>query len=109
VISKVYGGAFSPDKLIAEHLFVVLVVYAIIIFAGRRSWLRPTELKLVGAAMIFWAIAWLLQPVLAAVRGHYSAITTALPLSAGLILPVLAAMIFGLFYVAKHSDKPTEK
>jgi hypothetical protein len=104
VISKVYDGALPPDKLIAAHLIVVLAVYAVIILAGHRKWLKPNELKLVGAAMLFWAIGWLLQPILSVVRSHYTAISTALPISIGLIAPVVAAMVFGLLYVAKRGS-----
>ena len=104
MISKVYTGAITPDKLIGEHTVIVLAVYAILIFAGQKKWLRPGELKIVGAAMIFWAVAWLLQPIIGVVRGHYPALTTAVPISVGLIIPVVAAMGFGLYYVAKRSQ-----
>jgi hypothetical protein len=110
VISKTYLGALSPDKWIGEHLVIVLAVYALVILAGRRNWLRGPELMWVGLAMIFWAIAFLLQPIVTIVRIHYGAAGAYIPISAGLIAPLVIAMAFGLRYtmrrVAKQSESP---
>jgi len=107
VISKViYPGLLSPDKLLILRIVIVLAVYAVLIFAARKEWVKPRELLWIGAAVIFWAAGWLLNVVIEIVRPRYPQLSQFLPVSIGLIAPVIIALAFGLRMVYKRVNSP---
>ncbi len=98
----------TPDHLIVFRLTVVIAAYALLAFAGKRRWLRPTELLWVGLAEIFWALAWLLQPTILVVRSHILGRDKAALISIGMVLPVLIAMGIGLRFIMRAAGQAVE-
>jgi hypothetical protein len=112
VITNVSAG--HGMNSVTVHLMTVIVVYALVVFACRRQWIKPNEIALIGGADIFWTIAWVLSPLIPVVRTRFPELSTAIPASLGMIAPLIAAMIFGLIYVKKkvmalNSNPPEPK
>ncbi len=107
MISRIiYPGLLSPDKLLVLRIVIVLAVYAALVFAARRSWVKPKELVWIGGAIIFWAIAWLLNVVVQIVRPRYPELSQYLPVSLGLVAPIVIALVYGLRIVYKRMAPP---
>jgi hypothetical protein len=98
----------SSNTIISQHLFLVIAVYALLVLAARRSWLKTQEVPLVTGAMLFWAVAWILQPVIPLVRTRYPQLAEAIPLSLLMVAPIVVAMIVGVVFVMKKNREVTE-
>jgi hypothetical protein len=72
-----------------------------LVFVSHREWIKPSEIPWIGGAAMFWTIGWILAPLIPIVRLRYPTLQAAVPISIGMIVPMIAAMVFGLAYVRK--------
>ena len=108
MITNVVAGHNFTGPL-TSHLMAVITIYALLVLSLQRQWIKPTELTYIGGAAGFWAVAWILAPLLPLVRARFPEPSVAIPVSFALITPLIVAMAFGLLYVRKKVLSPDAK
>lgn len=103
--SEIANSIQPIEKLITQRMMIVIAAYAVLVLAGSRKWLRPREIAGIGAALIFWAAAWLFEAVVQAVRARYMREAQYVGISLALVVPILIAMGLGLRFVTKRASE----
>ena len=90
---------------ITEKLVVVIACYAALAFVGSRRWIRPAEAIVVGAAMIFWAVAWLTATLIKVTVPIYGPGWRPALVAIAMTIPMALAMAVGLWFVIRRMKR----
>lgn len=91
---------------ITEKLVVIIACYAALAFVGTRRWIRPAEAIVVGAAMIFWAIAWLTATLIKVTVPIYGPGWRPALVAIVMTIPMALAMAVGLWFLVRRMKRP---
>ena len=87
---------------ITEKLVVIIACYAVLGFVCTRRWLRAAEAIVLGAAMIFWAVAWLMASLVKVTVPLYGPGWRSGLISLAMSLPMALAMAVGLWFLIRR-------
>lgn len=90
---------------ITQKLVVIIACYAVLAFVGTRRWLRSTEAVVLGVAMIFWAIAWLMASLVKVTVPLYGPGWRSSLIAFAMTIPMTLAMAVGLWFLARRIQR----